>query len=441
VPVLLAIAGLLLLVLIHEAGHFIAAKSVGMRATKFYVGFPPAVAKLRRGDTEYGLGAIPLGGYVRITGMARPRVSDLRSVSDAVAEAARNRPPDEPDRLTPAFSRVERALAADDRASLAPAMAELQAAVEADRQLIDSERLAWCERELTRTGEDVDPRSYWRQPVWKRIVVIAAGPFANLAAAVVILTGFFASGVPIFQPTTKVDVVGYSSPAQKMGLEHGDQLLAVNGTPIRPCPAVPTAASKKQSCGSEQVRAGIQRKTGPGVTLLVRRNGKELTLGPAHPTLASDGNRYLGFVFALERTGTQRYGLLAAPEQAIDDISYITRATFSAIGDRFTQGNTKGLSTPVGIVDQSSTTISQGVYPRLLAWISLSLAIFNMLPFLPLDGGHILFALIELVRRRPVRREVYERVSAIGIACMLMLFFVGLSNDVGTIVNGPSVTP
>jgi regulator of sigma E protease len=177
------------------------------------------------------------------------------------------------------------------------------------------------------------------------------------------------------------------------------------------------------------------------VTLLVQRGGRQLTLGPERPTLASDGNRYLGFVFALDRTGTQNYGLLAAPEQAIDDISYITRATFSAIRDRFTQGNTNGLSTPVGIVDQSSTTISQGVYPRLLAWISLSLAIFNMLPFLPLDGGHILFALIELFRRRPLAREVYERVSLIGIVAMLMLFALGLSNDVTHITNGPTIGP
>jgi regulator of sigma E protease len=423
VAVFLAIAGLLLLVLIHEAGHFLAAKSVGMRATKFYVGFPPAVLRLRRGDTEYGLGAIPLGGYVRITGMARPRAADLRSVKDAVAEAARARPGDEPDRLTPAYGRVEQALASYDGSALVPAVAELQETLEADRAHVDPERYGWCERELTRMSEDVDPRSYWRQPVWKRVVVIAAGPFANLLAAIVILTVFFASGVPVFDTTTKVDVVGYNSPAQRMGLLHGDQVLRVNGKPVH---------------DSQQVRHQIQV---PGkVTVVVRRAGHTVALGPATPTNGSDGNRYLGFVFALERTGTQRYGL-SSPEQAWDDISYITRATFSAIGDRFSQGNTKGLSTPVGIVSQSSTTVNEGVYPRLLAWISLSLAIFNLLPFLPLDGGHILFSLIELARRRPVRREVYERVSAIGIACMLLLFFVGLSNDVGAIVNGPSVTP
>src|SRR5262249_20350068 len=175
--------------------------------------------------------------------------------------------------------------------------------------------------------------------------------------------------------------------------------------------------------------------------LIVRRAGHDVRLGPAVGRTASDGQRYLGFIFALERTGTIRHGPVGAVRAAWGDISFTTRTTFSAIRDRFVQGNATGLTTPVGIVQQSSTTVNEGVYPRLLAWISLSLAIFNMLPFLPLDGGHLLFSLIELVRRRPVRREVYERVSAIGIAAMLMLFFVGLSNDVGTIVNGPQITP
>ena len=89
-------------------------------------------------------------------------------------------------------------------------------------------------------------------------------------------------------------------------------------------------------------------------------------------------------------------------------------------------GDRSNLTTPVGIVQASSASENTGSYPRLLALISLSLAIFNLLPFLPLDGGHILFALIEKVRRRPVRREIYERVSVIGIGMMLLLFMFGL---------------
>ncbi len=104
----------------------------------------------------------------------------------------------------------------------------------------------------------------------------------------------------------------------------------------------------------------------------------------------------------------------------------VTTGTLDALAHVFNRQTQQQFTTPVGIVQQSGTTINEGVYPRVLALISLSLAIFNLLPFLPLDGGHILFALIELVRRRPLAREIYERVSALGIVAMLMLFVIGL---------------
>ena len=85
---LVAVLGLAFLVLIHEAGHFFAARSLGMRPRRFYLGFPPAVAKVNRGGIEYGIGAIPLGGYVKIPGMHRPAPSDLDAhLSRAVHEA------------------------------------------------------------------------------------------------------------------------------------------------------------------------------------------------------------------------------------------------------------------------------------------------------------------------------------------------------------------
>ena len=97
----------------------------------------------------------------------------------------------------------------------------------------------------------------------------------------------------------------------------------------------------------------------------------------------------------------------------------------------------KDVSSPVGIVEGSSEALDQGLETFLwvLGLISLSLALLNLLPLLPLDGGHIAFSIIEGIRGRAVGREVYERVSAIGIALVLLLFFVGLSNDVGRLGN------
>ena len=98
----------------------------------------------------------------------------------------------------------------------------------------------------------------------------------------------------------------------------------------------------------------------------------------------------------------------------------------------------KDISSPVGIVQASSDQLQHGWldYLSVLGLISLSLALLNLLPLLPLDGGHIAFSIIEGVRGRAVRREIYERVSAVGIALVLLLFFVGLSNDIGRINGG-----
>ena len=90
---------------------------------------------------------------------------------------------------------------------------------------------------------------------------------------------------------------------------------------------------------------------------------------------------------------------------------------------------------------QQSTAVGEGLYLEQLAWLSLSLALFNLLPFLPLDGGHILFALIERVRRKPLAREIYERVSMGGIAVFLVLFLLVLQSDVSRIIDGARPGP
>ena len=100
---------------------------------------------------------------------------------------------------------------------------------------------------------------------------------------------------------------------------------------------------------------------------------------------------------------------------------------------RLVTGDGRDVSSPVGIVQGSSEAVQQGTdtYLWVLGLISLSLALLNLLPLLPLDGGHIAFSLIEGIRGRAVAREVYERVSMVGIAVVLLLFFIGLTNDIG----------
>ena len=111
----------------------------------------------------------------------------------------------------------------------------------------------------------------------------------------------------------------------------------------------------------------------------------------------------------------------------------MTKEIGSSLGRLVHGEGRKDVSSPVGIVEGSSEALDQGLetYLWVLGLISLTLALLNLLPLLPLDGGHIAFSIIEGIHGRAVGREVYERVSAVGIALVLLLFFVGLSNDIG----------
>jgi regulator of sigma E protease len=410
-------------VFVHELGHFLAAKAVGMRVTKFYVGFPPAVAKRTFGETEYGIGLIPLGGFVRIVGMGRPRGRDLHACGEAVEKAAERRPPEQADLLTPALERARTSLDSGDPAAVAEALERLGSALESDVELIDEERVAWCRKELQRVGEDADARAYWRQATWRRITAIVAGPAANVLTAFVVLFAFYALGVPKYVPTTQVQQVQVSSPAQRMGLMPGDVVIAAQGRPVKDVAAL---------------RQTIQKS--PTVTLRVRRGGGERTLGPAKPRKVGD-QRLLGFVFDVRRDGTLTFGPLRAAHLAEQELWLVTKGTAIALKNLVWSGDRSNVQGVVGIVREQSTAVGQGLYLEQLAWLSLSLALFNLLPFLPLDGGHVLFALIERVRRRPLSRELYERVSLGGIAVFLVLFLFVLQQDVGRILDGARPGP
>jgi regulator of sigma E protease len=184
-----------------------------------------------------------------------------------------------------------------------------------------------------------------------------------------------------------------------------------------------------------QVRDAIHNSKGGPLVISVVRNGQYKELSPVRPT-KTDGVYTLGFHPAAVRY--THYSPPRALALAADDTWLVTKAMGSFLGHIANGSGRKDVSTPVGIVQQSSKAVQLGYreYLQVLAVISLSLALLNLLPLLPLDGGHMLFSIIEGARGRAVGRAVYERVSAIGIAVVLLLFFVGLSNDIGRIHGG-----
>jgi regulator of sigma E protease len=403
---LVVIGGLVLLVFLHELGHFSVALAVGMRPRSFYVGFPPPLVKVQRKGIEYGIGMIPLGGLVRIPGMHRPAARDLQVY---IEPAVREQPS-----LAPSVGAIRRALEVEDFDAARRAYPELEQEIEAARLSPGARRSA--QRALRDVEEGTAADAYWRAATWKRVAVIAAGPLANILIAFAILFVTFAvSGGPSQpqHPTVQVAAVEAGTPAAAAGLRVGDRIVAVDGLRVR-----------SFSGASYLIRASRGRP----VTLTVLRQGRRVTVGP-RPTVLRQGRWIFGFQPTVQLVS---YTTGKAASTAASELWHVVSGTATGIASLFSKHGRSHLSGPVGIVRVSHEQLEVGLtwYLEILAFVSMSLALLNLLPLLPLDGGHILFSLIEGVRRRALAREVYERVSVVGIALIVLVFVIAFSNDV-----------
>jgi regulator of sigma E protease len=355
VPYLLAFLGFVALIVLHEAGHFTAAKAVGMRVERFSLFFGPLLIKKRIGETEYGIGPIPLGGYVKISGM-------------------------NPNETLPA---------------------------------------------------EVEPRSYYKQPVWKRVVVILAGPVVNLLIAFLIIWALFmANGQTVMShgqpvPTTRVAAVT-AAPANTV-LKPGDQIVSVDGV-HGSYQAVRRQLATHRCAGAQS--NGCMAST-PAI-VVVRRSG-ELHTFALRPVYSAAAKRpLLGFEFGNRQ---QSVGAATAASLTVSGLWDVTTRTVGVIVRIFEPQERKQLHGVVGgyTVAEESFSHSTTQALEVLALISLSLGIINLFPFLPLDGGHIFWAVAEKIRGKRIPFEVMERASAVGFVLIVLIFVIGLSNDISTL--------
>jgi regulator of sigma E protease len=350
---ILAFLGFAALIVLHELGHFAAAKAVGMRVERFALFFPPLLGRIRRGETEYAIGAVPLGGYVRITGM-------------------------------------------NPHEEIPPEIAH---------------------------------RAYFRQPVWKRIVVIGAGPAVNIVLAFVILWGlYWVNGV--VDATNRVDAVAKGAPATGV-LAAGDRIVAIDG--VRTTDFVRLREQiATHTCAGEE-RGGCLAETPARVTI-VRGSGPERTVAIKPRFDAQEQRMLLGF----RPLGVPRdLGPAEAGEVSVTSMWAFTRGTVETIAGIFDAEKREQISGVVGSYETTRQAFNFSMERALflLAVISLSLGIINLFPFLPLDGGHIFWAVAEKVRGRAIPFSVMERAGFIGFALVIALFMVGLSNDIGRLTG------
>ena len=402
----LVVVGFSALIILHEFGHFIVAKWTGMRVERFFLFFPPKLVSVKRGETEYGIGMIPLGGFVKITGM---NPEELESESDSA----------------PAGAPV-------GRPELATEMDAGRDTPQGLLQRIESAGEDPSEREGL--PPDVLKRAYYNQPVWKRVAVIAAGPAMNILIAFVILFFLAFSVQQITGPGLKIAEVTSDS-AAKGQLRPDDEVISIDGHPLTRFDGGERADKFRDLIGSHkcagQPSDGCSATT--PVSIVVERNGQRMPLQvtPRYDPAAQQA--LLGVRFEPTDTSAVANSVPEAADYAIDTMWLVSSKTVSAIARIFLPEQREQLSGPVGSSRALNEAIGFSTQEAffILAVISLSLGIINLFPFLPLDGGHIFWSLVEKVRGSRVPFSVIERASAVGFLLILALFVIGLSNDLG----------
>ncbi len=389
IGVIVAIVGLGFLILAHEFGHFIVAKLTGMRVEEFSIGFGRYLVSKRIGETVYGISMLPLGGYVRVTGMhkeefeariaeAREKEAELQAEEDRPGKK-RRRPQDPEDRLA-----GPRALTAD---------------------------------EIAATPLE---RRYYSHSFFHKLAFIIAGVTMNVIVAFLLLFV-----VALYQGesivSTTLEKVEPGTPAAAAGLQTGDRIVSIGGKEVSDWTAI---------------RTEILTHPGKALPMVVERGGQQVQL-TAEPRKEADGTGFLGVQPGVTH---QDLGFVGAIRNAAQTTASMVKLIFVGLKMMFTGQapvtGSQGLAGPVGIIQLSSEAVQGGYYLTLLALISINLAILNMLPLLPLDGGHVLFSIIERIRGRSVSLRVFEQVSMIGLIIFVALFILATSNDVGRIFKG-----
>jgi regulator of sigma E protease len=352
--IVIAILVLGLLIVVHEFGHFLVAKRLGVGVLKFSVGFGPKLLGRKINETEYVLSAIPLGGYVKMVG--------------------------------------------EDSDEDAP---------------------------------DVDPRvSFARQAVWKRVAIVAAGPAANILFAFVVLSAvFYAYGLQVPSESSRIGAVSEDMPAAAAGIRSGDVVLSVGDRPVSTWKDLSDAIRTSQGReivlriqrGEESLNVPIRAVEKPEKNIFGEAKGSAYFIGIA----PSIDRAYVGPLRAIA-TGA---------EYTVSLVRTIFTGVVKLIQGKINRADIGG---PILIVQAAGQQAQVGLENLLhfMAVISINLGVLNLLPIPILDGGHVLFFLIEVVLRRPVDIRHREIAQQVGLVILVALMAFAFYNDILRVLQG-----
>ena len=334
---LMAIA-LMFTIMMHEFGHFIAAKKTKMKATEFFIGFGPRIWSFKKGETEYGIKAIPLGGYVKIIGMTS----------------------------------------------------------------------------IDEIDEEDEHRTYRARHTWKKLIVIMAGVTVNLILAyVLIFSSLVFRGVPesAIDSKVKIELASPNSPADKAGIKPDDQIIKID--------------NKKIATFGDLVKYLDTKKIGDKVSLIVLRDSKTISKNVTlEAALDINGKKTQRAILGISQASSyKKVNPISALSQSGKSMYRVTDTSIGALGKTFSFSGLKKYSNTVvkgdyeqqdrpssivGIVDTGGSLVNQDIWylVYIMSIVNIFLALFNVLPLLPLDGGHAAVAIYEgigsKIKGRPV---------------------------------------
>lgn len=439
------------LIVFHEMGHFLAARWCGVPVLRFSVGFGPVLYKRRFGSqgTAFVLSALPLGGYVAMLDENELPPEVAASLSPELRSLAFNRQPVARRSLIavagPAFNLIFAVLAftavyiigtpglKPNIESVEPGSPAAQAGLSAG---------------MTITAVEGRPVHTW-QMAFNQLLnrIVARAPMATLEVSGAAMDDHRSVQLPLqsinvdmlssghspldllglgIRPLARIVSVVADSPAMRAGLQAGDQVVVADGRPVRYW---------------TEFREAVAASPGTSLALEVLRDGQRLALEVVPSThYGADGAAYgrLGVQGASAERAREAYPVHLAVVRALQRCVEVTGLTFSVLGDVITgNASLKNFSGPIGIAHLSGKAAGLGpvVFLQFLALLSLGLAIFNLLPIPMLDGGHLAYDLIEVLKGSPVSPGFRRRATMVGVAMLLTLFVLICYHDVMRLIQ------